>query len=107
MTQAIQNQIDKISAECSSIYSKEDVIKILTNLKSTPQEDSSLDEFLNKLVDRFEEKLDNVDSTYIVSYTSAEFRIEGTNEIMLDYITVEEGNIRQLLRESITEAKQS
>ena len=115
MTQTIQKYIDDITLECSSIYAKEDVIKILTNLKSNPQEDSSLDEFLNeflnqfliKLVDIFEEKLDSVDSTFVVSYSSAEFRIEGTSEIALDYITVEEGNIRQLLRESITEAKQS
>ena len=107
MTQAIQNQIDKISAECSSIYSKEDVIKILTNLKSNPQEDSSLDEFLNKLVDRFEEKLDSIDWDDIVDRDSAEFRIESINELVLDYIRVKESNIRDLLKESITETKQS
>ena len=111
MTQTIQKYIDDITLECSSIYAKEDVIKILTNLKSNPQEDSSLNEFLNeflnKLVDRFKEKLDIIDSTFVVSYDSAEFRIEGTNEIVLDYITVKEDNICDLLKQSITEAKQS
>ena len=107
MTQTIQKYIDDITLECSSIYAKEDVIKILTNLKSNPQEDSSLDEFLNKLVDRFKEKLDIIDSTFVVSYDSAEFRIEGTNEIVLDYIIVTVSNICDLLKESITEIKQS
>lgn len=106
MKQIIQTQIDKISAECSSIYSKEDVIKILTTLKDTPQEDNSSEGFLDKVVEIFKEKLESVDKNEIVDYDTAQFRIDRYNEVVIDYIDVAEFTICALLGEAIIEAKQ-
>lgn len=107
MGQIIQKYIDDITLECSSIYSKKDVIKILTNLKSNPQEDTFLDEFLNKVAEIFKEKLESVDSNELVDYNTAQFRIDRHNEVVIDYIDVAEFTICALLKEAITEAKQS
>lgn len=107
MKQIIQTQIDKISAESSSIYSKEDVIKILTTLKDTPQEDNSSEGFLDKVAEIFKEKLESIEKDELVDYNTAQFRIDRYNEVVIDYIDVAEFTIYALLKESITEAKQS
>lgn len=106
MKNIIQEQIDKIAQECSSIYSKEDVIKILTTLKDTSSQGSFTEEFLTKVVEAFKEKLESTDSDKLVNYESADFRIENFNEICLDYIKVRKYDICELLEEAITEAKQ-
>lgn len=106
MKNIIQEQIDKISQECSSIYSKEDVIKILTTLKDTSNQDSFTEEFLTKVAVAFKEKLESMDSGDLVDYSTANFGIESYNEIYIDYIKVKEYIICELLEEAITEAKQ-
>ena len=109
MKQIIQTQIDKISAECSSIYSKEDVIKILTtigNSEGTESENILVNTLLNKVVEIFKEKIESVDSNELVDYDTAQFRIERYNEVVIDYIDVAEFTICELLGEAITEAKQ-
>jgi len=109
MKQIIQEQIDKILAECSSIYSKEDVIKILTtigNSEETETKNILVDTLLNKVVELFKEKLESVDSNELVDYDNAQFRIDRYNEVVIDYIQVGEFTICALLKEAIREAQQ-
>lgn len=106
MKNIIQEQIDKISQEYSSIYSRGDVIKILNTLKDTLNQDSFTEEFLTKVAVAFEEKLESMDSSELVDYSTANFGIESYNEIYIDDIKVKEYNICELLKEAITEAKQ-
>lgn len=110
MKQIIQEQIDKISAECSSIYSKEDVIKILNtiSINQETQTDSTLMEpILKKVYTVFEDRIESEDWTEIVEPYSAEFKIDSRTEVVLDHIDIRTGYLCNLVQYSISEAIKS
>jgi 5-formyltetrahydrofolate cyclo-ligase len=110
MKQIIQEQINKISAECSSIYSKEDVIKILNTIsinQETQTNSTSMEPILKKLYTVFEDKINSEDWSEVVEPYSAEFRIDNSNEIVLDHIDIRTGYLCNLVQYSINEAIKS
>ena len=110
MKQIIQEQINKISAECSSIYSKEDVIKILNTIsinQETQTNSTSMEPILKKVYTVFEDKIKSEDWTEIVEPYSAEFKIDGYTEVVLDHIDIREGYLCNLVQYSINEAIKS
>lgn len=111
MRQIIQQQIDKITSESSSIYSKEDVIKMLTLLTDSQKTKTSsieVDELLQEVYNTFMWKLEEEETWQnLVKCEHAEFKIEENNKITLDYIRVREDYILSLLEDSINEKRNS
>lgn len=108
MKNIIQEQIDKISQECSSIYSKEDVIKILTvigNSKETQTNSALLDLVLKEVYNVFKERIESEDWSNVVDPYSAEFRIDGCTEVVLDHINIHEKHLCELVQYSIDQAQ--
>ncbi len=110
MKQIIQEQIDKISAECSSIYSKEDVIKILTTVGSSQETETnsiSIEPILKEVYTVFKDRIESEDWGNVVNSYSAEFRIDSCTEVVLDYIDINESYICSLVQYSIDQAIKS
>jgi hypothetical protein len=110
MKQIIQEQIDKISAEYSSIYSKEDVIKILNTIsvsQETQANPNSLESILKELYIVFRDRIESEDWSNVINPYSAEFRIDNTSEVVLNHIDICEKHLCDLVQYSINEAVKS
>lgn len=110
MKQVIQEQIDKISAECSSIYSKEDVIKILTtigNNQGTGTNSISIVPILKEVYTVFEDRIESEDWSNVIHPYSAEFRIDNGCEVVLDHININKSYLCNLVQYSIDQAIKS
>jgi hypothetical protein len=91
MNKNIQNSIEKVSNSFPSLFSREDVIKLLTDLNAEMQEESpKLLIEKDALVDIFREVYSNkrfddaVDSDYV------EFSISYDNRIVVDNVPINE-----------------
>jgi hypothetical protein len=102
MEEIFDNKIGRIETEMTSIYSKEDVIKIITELqlnahyyliKNIQPPTTNLNilasdfaEFTSAVRDRLSSYLENSD---IVDYNSAEFEINYDNKVELNHVSVD------------------
>jgi hypothetical protein len=90
MNQVITNAIEKVFTSFPSIYSKQDVIDLLTSLEFPEQENQSvdIDKLRDLITDKLTDAVNNLRSDDIVDYGSVEFSIGYENKIELDSIDV-------------------
>jgi hypothetical protein len=91
MQKQIQNTIEKVSNSFPSLFSKEDVIKLLTDLSAEMQSESSKPQ-INKerLVEIFEEVFRNKDFGDVVNTDDVELSLSCNNVIEVENIPVDE-----------------
>ena len=113
MDEIFDNKIARIEAEMTSIYSKEDVIKIIAELQSNTnyylikniQQPVKVSIITAEAFDRFASEVDSRlskslnDSSDLVDYSSAEFSIEYDNRIGLDSIEVQTDVITEFVND--------
>lgn len=113
MDEIFDNKIARIDSEMTSIYSKEDVIKIITELQSNTnyylikniQQPVKVSIITAEAFDKFASEVDSRlsksinDSNDLVDYSSAEFSIEYDNRICLDSIEVMTDTITEFVND--------
>lgn len=106
MNTQIQQSIDIVNASFPSIFSKEDVVKLLTDLDSklVPTA-SSIDKqyLMDKVSKAIDEVIDNLDSLDIVDTGSAEFYLSG-NQIQLESVGINEYYLNRTIKDEVMEA---
>jgi hypothetical protein len=91
MQKNIQNTIEKVSNSFPSLFSKEDVIKLLTDLNSEMQEESpKLQVDLDILATTFREVLSEKNWDHAVDSDDVEFSLSYDNRVEVDRIPVDE-----------------
>lgn len=97
MEEIFDNKIARIDGEMTSIYSKEDVIKMINELQARVKEHISTPAITEANELMFQELNSNVKSrlyqyfnnTDLVDYDSAEFEIEYNNQLVLNNVNVD------------------
>ena len=91
MNKNIQNSIEKVSNSFPSLFSKEDVIKLLTDLNSEMQEESpKLQVDLDILATTFRQVLSEKNWDNAVDSDDVEFSLSYDNRVEVDRIPVDE-----------------
>jgi Txe/YoeB family toxin of Txe-Axe toxin-antitoxin module len=93
MNQVFDNARTKVLSAFPSIYTKDDVIKLIDELQTEvtkqPQTDiATLEELKQNLLETLERKIDNLDSADLVDFDSADFMIGYRNTIEIESIDV-------------------
>ena len=92
MNQVFDNARTKVLSAFPSIYTKDDVIKLIDELQTevTKQSSSNVDieELKQNLLEALERAIDNLDSNSVVDYDSADFMIGYRNTIEIESIDV-------------------
>jgi biotin-(acetyl-CoA carboxylase) ligase len=92
MNQVFDNARTKVLSAFPSIYTKDDVIKLIDELQTevTKQSSSNVDieELKQNLLEALERTIDNLDSNSVVDYDSADFAIGYRNTIEIESIDV-------------------
>ena len=93
MNQVFDNARTKVLSAFPSIYTKDDVIKLINELQTEvtkqPQTDiATLEELKQNLLETLERKIDNLDSADVVDFDSADFMIGYRNTIEIESIDV-------------------
>lgn len=105
----IQSKINEVSNSFPSLFSKEDVIKVLTSLgeelESQPQKGPGFDfeAFKTDFLNKFERSLDMEDSSGLVDFDSADFSIGYNKQIEIENIEVYTDRIKELAEEVFDE----
>jgi len=86
----VNQTIELVNNSPASLFSKDDVVKLLTALEVTAAVPTS--EMIDKLMDLVEDNLRNVDSEDMVDKSTAEFSLDG-NKIELDSVEVDSSYI--------------
>ena len=82
MIEQIQNN------SLGSIYSKEDVIRLMEQIEAEPAEIKINPKMVTILTNKITEHLENMDASDLVDFGSAEFNISYSNQLELDSINI-------------------
>ena len=95
----IQQAVASVQNAFPSIYTKDDVIKLLESIVIEPSEQvasgltkSQIEELCKRVVAQVKENADNLDSSDVVDTSTAEFSLS-YNEIQLDSVDIDTRNI--------------
>lgn len=107
----IQSKINEVSNSFPSLFSKEDVIKVLTSLgeelESQPKSNPgfSFEAFKTDFLRRFEDNLNMGRSSELVDFDSAQFTLNYSNCIELDDVEIQVDSIRDIAESTFDEIK--
>jgi len=106
--EVIQNAIKEVESSFPSIYSKEDVVKLLTEINSRLEEESGkvdLDKFKDRFLDLFNRKLHDARSNDLVDFDTAEFDISHNNMLVLEHVDVLCDKIAEIAEDAFDSVK--
>lgn len=90
-----------------SIYSKEDVIRLIEQIEAEPAEMKINSKTITILTNKITEYLENIDACDLVDFSSADFSISYRNQVELDSIdvslSINEQDIESCIREAFEE----
>lgn len=90
-----EEAIQIINDSPSSIFSQQDVINLINSIKEP--EPINIEELINNIMD----DIDNISPDDLVDYDSAEFSFYNGNEVQLEDIETQSGNIRETIEEAV------
>lgn len=88
--------ISKVNESVGSLFTKEDVIKLIEEIETEGGLDFNIEDFIGHI----EDSVDDLDSTDVVDTASAEFELAG-NQIMLESIEIDNFHIKSELGNAI------
>ena len=106
--EVIQNAIKEVESSFPSIYSKEDVVKLLTEIDSRLEEESGtvdLEKFKDQFLETFARKLGVRNSDDLVDMNSAEFDISRGNVLELTDVSVDCDKIAEIAEDAFDSVK--
>jgi hypothetical protein len=103
-----QEVIEQIKTNnLGSIYSKEDVIRLLEQIDSEPAELRINSEIMSSITDKINDYLENMDTSDLIDYDSACFNIGYHNRLELESvdsnISIDESEIIRMIKEAFEE----
>ena len=93
MNKHIQTAIDAINSNFPSVYSKEDVVKVLADLNEVLESEEKPAFDFQKIYDDFENRLDHQQFSDVVDLSSAEFSIDYQNRLTLDSVEIDSDSL--------------
>lgn len=96
MQKQIQNTIDKVSNSFPSLFSREDVIKLLTDLDAEMQTGSKIVIEKDALVDIFRQVLSEKDFDNVVDTDGIELSLSYNNRVEVEIVPIDEDEIVNL-----------
>jgi hypothetical protein len=106
MTSKLENTIELVKNSPASIFTKEDVIKLLNDVSDVPAGDEDNDKAtitedqMNELIDAVNFELGMMDSDDLVDLDSAKFEING-DVISVTNIDVDTNNVENVVEDAI------
>lgn len=104
MNQTITNAIESVNNAYPSIYTKDDVIVLLTDINEKLNKEYELDGLKDVLLSNIERKLNDMSSDEVVDYDTVELELDYDNRINLTSIDVNVSNIMDIITESVEHA---
>jgi hypothetical protein len=96
MQPQIQNTIDKVSNSFPSLFSREDVIKLLTDLDAEMQSGSKIVIEKDALVDVFRQVFSEKDFNNVVDSDNIELSMNYNNRVEVETVPIDEDEIVNL-----------
>jgi hypothetical protein len=93
MNKHIKNTIEQVSTSFPSLFSREDVIKLLTDLNAEMQSGPQLVIEKDALVDIFRETFSDKDFRNVVDTDSIELSLSYNNKIEIENVPIDEDEI--------------
>ena len=93
MNKHIKNTIEQVSTSFPSLFSREDVIKLLTDLNAEMQSGPQLVIEKDALVDIFRETFSDKDFRNVVSTDDIELSLSYNNKIEIENVPIDEDEI--------------
>lgn len=106
--EVIQNAIREVESSFPSIYSKEDVVKLLTEIDSRLEEETGtvdLEKFKEQFLETFARDLDSPRNSELVDMDSAEFDISRGNVLELTSVDVDYDRIAEIAENAFDSVK--
>ena len=97
-----QEAITQVKECISSIFTGEDVIKLIEQIEDSAVTDEIVEKLVIDIVERFKHKTQYSDD--IVDYNSAEFSIEHDNKLVLDCVDIDHYHLGDILEEIVKTA---
>lgn len=97
-----QEAITQVKECISSVFSKEDVIKLIEQIEDSTITKEAAEQLGTDIVQRFKNKIQDADD--IVDYSSAEFSIEYENKLVLDCVDIDHYRLEDILEEIVGSA---
>jgi hypothetical protein len=89
-TMTIQQAVEKVNDSASSIFTKEDVINILKNIKEEDKKETpDLENMLIDLREKIIKSVKRLDSDEIVDFDSIELSLNYSREIVIDSVSLD------------------
>lgn len=101
MNQTIANAIESVKNAYPSIYTKDDVITLLTGIDENLNDHNISEEMKAVLLNNIERKLDRMSSSEVIDYDSVEFNIGYGNILEIDSADVNVNNIMETITEAV------
>ena len=99
----IQQAVASVQNAFPSIYTKDDVIKLLESIQIQESSEEKLNEISESIYDIVEKKMRNADTRDIIDYDSAEFNISYNNTLELDNVEISSDTIAEMVSNEIKE----
>lgn len=106
--EVIQNAIKEVESSFPSIYSKEDVVKLLTEIDSRLEEETGtvdLEKFKEQFLETFARDLDSPRNSELVDTGTAEFDISHGNVLELTSVEVDYEKIYRIAEDAFDSVK--
>lgn len=103
MNQTITNAIESVNNAYPSIYTKDDVIALLTGIDEKLNTGHDLEEIKDVLISNIERKLNNMSNDDIAEYDTAEFELDYDNRISLTSIDIDTNNLIDAITDAVDE----
>ena len=98
---SLQEMIDGVRNSISTIFSKEDVLNLLSRIEIKSETNEFTEEQMEELIDHVRSGLQYVDSSEIVDLDSAEFEIGDGNVLELKDVNIDTDHIEDEVEDSI------
>ena len=98
---SLKEMIDGVRNSISTIFSKEDVLNLLSRIETKSETNEFTEEQMEELIDHVRSGLQYVDSSDIVDLDSAEFVIGDGNVIELKDVNIDTDHIENEVEDSI------
>ena len=90
MNHIIKTKIDQVSNNLSSVFTKEDVVNLLTNLNNELEKHNAPTFKKQELLDMFKTFMKDKDFSDVVDYDSIEFSLKYDNKIEVDDVPIDD-----------------
>jgi len=99
---SIQEAVALVETSFPSIFSKEDVLKLLNSIQAQPTLPEGFAEGLvDKIAAKVHNKIDRYSTAKFVDYDSAEFEIDYNNKLTLTNVDIDTDEIRDAVNDAV------